>query len=324
MTIRSLLPAVLSVLLFASCGTQNSENQRDLENKMQEARRQDVAELNRKAAIIQTQVDNLPSKEYHAGSSTRPVTVLGYFMKGELVHVDETVSLGREGNERNRYYYSNGSLFLYNQQKTLYTEGAPGEKMIERSTTTVAYDMGENPLAAKRTVSGVTDKMPDEEATAVLKRGRELFRHFADGTPPSEPVTASEETQAPEGDEQAPADAGGDAVAATPGTIPSGVFTERVRFRKGTSSTTITGRVTGFEVRDYMLRALKGQTMGVSLQSKDAVFAVHFNGKNISGESKNWSGKLPRYGDYHVRVFLPGEKGRQGVSTDYAVTISVK
>lgn len=327
MTIRFSLSIVLIGLVFSACGRKGGENSREMENQMQESRRQDVAELNRKAAIIQTQVENLPSREYHAGSAERPVTALGYFMKSEVVHVDETVSLGRDGNERNRYYFSNGNLFLFNRQKTRYLEEAPGEKMIERSTLTATYDIGENLLDAKRSISGVTEKVPDEEATAILKRGQELFRLFADGTMP--PTTTETAADTGVGAGTAPTATGRETAAPAPspaksGTIPSGVFTERVRFRKGTTSTTINGRVTGFEVRDYMLRALKDQTMGVTMQSKEATFAVHFQGKNISGETRNWSGSLPRYGDYHVRVYLPGDKGRQGVSADYSVTIGVE
>ena len=86
---------------------------------------------------------------------------------------------------------------------------------------------------------------------------------------------------------------------------------KRVRFPRGSNSTTISGAVIRGERDRYILGAREGQTMTVRIKSLEdnAVFQIYFPGEQESlegaGESddaKSWSGKLPATTDYVIVV----------------------
>ena len=111
----------------------------------------------------------------------------------------------------------------------------------------------------------------------------------------------------------------------------SSVFTQgvnrKVRFAKGTSSTTIRGAVVRGDRDRYIVGAKAGQTMKVRITSleKNAVFQIFFAGEQESlqgageeDDATNWSGELPADNDYVIVV-----GGTRGNAT-YTLTISIK
>ena len=102
---------------------------------------------------------------------------------------------------------------------------------------------------------------------------------------------------------------------------------QKVRFAKGSSSTTISGAVVRGDRDRYYLGASKGQTMSVKITSLEdnAVFQVFLPGEQEAlpgageeDDATNWSGELPDYAEYGIVV-----GGTRGNAT-YKLTVSIK
>jgi hypothetical protein len=105
--------------------------------------------------------------------------------------------------------------------------------------------------------------------------------------------------------------------------IPGPLNSSRVRFQKGSTGVTLSASLEKGRHNEYVLRARRGQTMQVTLdtEQQDVAFRVFLDNSDISGERRNWSGKLPRYGDYHIVVYLNQSSSAQ--SAGYTVTIGI-
>ena len=107
--------------------------------------------------------------------------------------------------------------------------------------------------------------------------------------------------------------------------------TERVRFAKGASSATIEGSITGYQTVDYILGAAKGQSMNVSMATKNT--ATYFNilapGEtevaffNGSVSENQFEGVLPATGDYTIRVYMMRSAARRNEKADYRLEMIV-
>jgi hypothetical protein len=102
---------------------------------------------------------------------------------------------------------------------------------------------------------------------------------------------------------------------------------QKVRFARGTSSTTIRGAVVRGDRDRYYLGAKAGQTMTVKITSleSNAVFQIYFAGEQeaLQGageedDATNWSGELPADNEYVIVV--GGTRG----NASYKLTISIK
>jgi len=102
---------------------------------------------------------------------------------------------------------------------------------------------------------------------------------------------------------------------------------KKVRFARGTSSTTITGAVIRGDRDRYYVGAKKGQTMSVKITSleKNAVFQIYLAGEQESlpgagdgDDAMKWSGKLPADSEYVIVV--GGTRG----NASYTLTITIK
>jgi len=103
-----------------------------------------------------------------------------------------------------------------------------------------------------------------------------------------------------------------------------------VHFKIGASQDSIQGHIKGRETIDYVLRAKAGQTRSVNLKtshtgayfnvlppgSKEAIFIGQVAGKNFEG-------KLPKDGDYTIRVYLVRSAARRGESAKYTLTVKI-
>ncbi len=105
--------------------------------------------------------------------------------------------------------------------------------------------------------------------------------------------------------------------------------TERVAFKKGTSSATVEGSISGRETLDYLLNVGKGQQMNISMASENS--GIYFNimepGElyeaiyNGSVNGNQFEGTTDKSGDYRIRVYLM--KGAQNSSADYRLEMIV-
>jgi len=107
---------------------------------------------------------------------------------------------------------------------------------------------------------------------------------------------------------------------------------KRVKFPPGRTTVVLTGRTTGGPSESggmmpitYRLRARKGQTMTLHLTSakKNAVFGLYAPGMDlIEGAQtvKDWSGPLPKTGNYEIIVFPEDEK----TNTTFTLEITVR
>lgn len=104
-----------------------------------------------------------------------------------------------------------------------------------------------------------------------------------------------------------------------------------VHFKKGASQATIKGHLKGRETIDYVLRARAGQTMTVNLKTShtgayfnvlppgsdnEAIFIGQIGGKHFEG-------KLPKDGDYKIRVYLVRAAARRSESAKYTLTVKI-
>ena len=106
--------------------------------------------------------------------------------------------------------------------------------------------------------------------------------------------------------------------------------TERVQFKKGSTSAVIKGQVKGYSDVDYLVRAGAGQTITVSLKVSNRM--NYFNvlppgSKDVAmyaGQTgEDFKGVLPTDGDYTIRVYLIRAAARRNESSKYTLTVSV-
>src|SRR6266404_2661980 len=107
---------------------------------------------------------------------------------------------------------------------------------------------------------------------------------------------------------------------------------KRVKFPPGRTTVVLQGRTTGgpsesggMEPVSYTLRARKGQTMTLHLTSakKNAVFGLYAPGMDLVEGAQtvaDWSGTLPKTGDYEIIVFPEDEK----TNTTFTLEITVR
>jgi hypothetical protein len=101
----------------------------------------------------------------------------------------------------------------------------------------------------------------------------------------------------------------------------------RIAFKRGATSTIITGTVRGDEEAEYVLAAKKGQRLIIRLTSvpaKSSVFQLLGEDHDTLGleydANYDYSGILPRTGDYFITVTRPGQS--KGASR-YKLTVTV-
>lgn len=113
--------------------------------------------------------------------------------------------------------------------------------------------------------------------------------------------------------------------------LAQNIETKRVEFPKGSTGTTIKGKIKGDKTIDYVLNAKEGQTLKVKLITKNG--ANYFNllapGEedaafyNSSMESNTYEGTLTSSGDHKIRVYLMRSAARRGETANYTLKISI-
>lgn len=103
---------------------------------------------------------------------------------------------------------------------------------------------------------------------------------------------------------------------------------QRIEFKRGASSTTVTGSVRNSEEYEYVLAAKKGQRLTIKITStpvKSSVFEIVGENHDTLGleydANFEYSGVLPKDGDYFIKVARPTTT--KGTSR-FRLTITIK
>jgi hypothetical protein len=119
-------------------------------------------------------------------------------------------------------------------------------------------------------------------------------------------------------------------LAGTPVWAADGIRETAVQFAKGKSSATLKDKIKGDESVDYRLGATAGQTMTVTLKpsNRSTYFNVMAPGEDSaifigSSEGNKFSGKLPKSGDYVVRVYLMRNAARRNETSSYSIEFKI-
>jgi hypothetical protein len=97
----------------------------------------------------------------------------------------------------------------------------------------------------------------------------------------------------------------------------------RIKFARGRTTTVERGSVHRGMSHDYLLKAGSGQTMTVHLAAAGGVcFDLYTPGLSdtLAQCSKDWSGELPRAGDYRINV-LPDTTTERSIAYTLEVTV---
>jgi len=101
------------------------------------------------------------------------------------------------------------------------------------------------------------------------------------------------------------------------GTMDSAVFSQtRVRFARGRTSATVSGTLSGFGSRSYVVGASRGQTMTVRVSSNSGRVWVDIGGNDIG---RGTSIQLRSTDDYIITVH-----NELGSSTKYSLYIGIR
>lgn len=113
--------------------------------------------------------------------------------------------------------------------------------------------------------------------------------------------------------------------------LVSGQTSKSIFFPAGKNSTTVTGTVRGHAYIDHKLNVQTGQTLNVSLNSKNS--SVFFNvlppGSkdvaiyNSSEGGNNYSGVADKSGLYSIRVYLMGAAKSENQSVNFGLTVGL-
>lgn len=103
----------------------------------------------------------------------------------------------------------------------------------------------------------------------------------------------------------------------------------RIQFERGRTTAVLKGRVKEAGSVEYLLRAQQGQTMSVHLTSPDdpgmAFYIYRPGGRLIddlaTANVTDWSGELPREGDYRIVITPTGGDGGEVYHYTLEVTI---
>ena len=102
---------------------------------------------------------------------------------------------------------------------------------------------------------------------------------------------------------------------------------QRIKFARGETSTTVAGSIAGGEHDRYLIGGREGQKMSIKISSdeKNAIFQIKdaANGKYLSGagesdDATEWNAVLPATGDYEIVI------GVTRGNANYKLSVAVK
>ncbi len=122
--------------------------------------------------------------------------------------------------------------------------------------------------------------------------------------------------------------------AATPVQAQDETRTERVKFPSGSTGTTVSGSITGYESVEYLVGAQAGQEMTVVLKSENLSTYINVFEpgtkpgmdeaiSNGSDDGTRFEATLPSDGDYLIQVYMMRNAARRGETARYKLEVSI-
>ena len=112
--------------------------------------------------------------------------------------------------------------------------------------------------------------------------------------------------------------------------LADAVHREELRFRPGTSSATVQGRIRGYDTAEYRLTARAGQRMTIGFQSPNggASFLLMRPGQdealfNSETGGDTYEGKLPADGAYVIQIGMMRAQARRGEVAEYTLRVGI-
>ncbi len=114
-------------------------------------------------------------------------------------------------------------------------------------------------------------------------------------------------------------------------TLAEKTRTERVQFKPGSTSKVIEGQIKGYDFVDYVLNAAKGQNANISMATENGsnYFNILAPGEdevamfNGSVHGNQYEGKLPKSGDYKIRVYMMRNAARRNEVAKYRLEMII-
>ena len=240
--------------------------------------------------------------------------------------IDEQLDMADAGSSSNKYYFNNGNLYLYEEDGHWRETNPPDPIATRHIQRTMVFDASGKLVTASKLIDGVAAPVQGYEANAVLAQALNLRNATMAAPPPpktstvapEKPVKPAEKTAAPGEEPRKPVKktetAGGNEANAT--------GDNHLRLEAGKGPTVVKGTVATKQVREYFVQAKSGQLMTVNLQSPNqaATFAVYSSHGEIVSGLTDWSAKLPRDGDYRIRIV----SSRSGGPIEYSMRVTLQ
>lgn len=224
-----------------------------------------------------------------------------YTSAGQVVLIEEKLTTSDNSIATNRYYFDGGNLFYYSDDGR-WLDLEPPKPLVTRNTKrSMAFTAGGKLITASKSVDGLTANLGEYEAVAVLARAQQLL-----GGPPPAAREANKTEPAPAKAEPAVQKPAAERPPATAEAAPVADAAKGERVQPGRS-----GRLKGTApvrgTRDFVVQARAGQLLTLGLEgAPNAVFAVYSSRGEIVSDLTNWSSKLPRDGEYTIKVGQTG------------------
>ena len=253
----------------------------------------------RRVEAIEAELASYETLEGRRKAGDATSTFTAYLRGDSLVLIRERLDMGDYGYSDNEYYFAGDSLFYYVEGKLSRTRNPGGPPTTDAIVLRLYFDEGGRLSAHEKTLNAEPVELDGYEESAVRRHARALRALIA-------------------GDEQASA------------AELAGLGPVQVELAAGEAPTALRGRVSAREVRNYLIEAEKDQTMSVRMDSESrfAHFVVQYKGQNVFDSSRSgeraWSARLPRTGEYTVRVFLTRVEAQRGGTAEYELTIGLE
>lgn len=269
-----------------------------------------------------------------------------YSSGSQVVLVEEKLTTADNSISTNRYYFDNGKLFLFQDDGRWLELNPPNPLVTKNVRRNMAFTPTGKLITASKTIDGSPAVVGEYEAVAVLARAQQLLGPLPTAAAMSAQQVAAPAAAAPTAEATATPEtaAGPEAVAAAPGPAEPAAATpkplepnpavakvapqeaagdvERIPVGGNKPSTQVKGAVPAKGTRDYVVRARGGQLLTLSFEgSPNTVFAVYSSRGEIVSELTNWSSKLPRDGDYTIKV---GKAAGAGGNADFVLNVKLE
>jgi hypothetical protein len=263
-----------------------------------------------------------------------------------VVLIEEKMTTTDNSISTNRYYFDNGSLFLFQDDGRWLELNPPNPLVTKNVRRNMAFTPTGKLITASKTIDGSPAVVGEYEAVAVLARAQQLLGPLPTAAAISAQQAATAAPSAVEAMATAEAAPSSDAAASTARAAEEAVATprplepkppvaapapapeesagsaDRIQVGGNKTSTQVKGTAPAKGTRDYIVRAKGGQLLTLSLEgAPNAVFAVYSSRGEIVSELTNWSSKLPRDGDYTIKI---GQTGNAGGSADFVLNVRLE